>query len=157
MHFSEKIISFVIKIYFFKNFAKKISFALLLNRKSCICCHKHCRAYFRRHMECAVLKRFLKVQGTFSIKKFLQIPLSYLGKLNLIRFIKTFYKNLFPSSVTYVTSSPPRGKTLKPCFFYVKCKFIFPKMQWNCILLKVSLKPFQRLAGVDGVHGFGVR
>ena len=81
LHFSEKIISFVIKIYFFKNFAKKISFALLLNSKSCICYHKHCRAYFRRHMECAVLKRFLKVQGTFSIKKFLQIPLFHLEKI----------------------------------------------------------------------------
>ena len=90
--FLEKIISFVIKIYFFKNFAKKISFALLLNRKSCICCHKHCRAYFRRHMECAVLKRFLKVQGTFSIKKFLQIPLYHLEKFNLNHFISILYK-----------------------------------------------------------------
>ena len=78
--FREKIISFVIKIYFFKNFAKKIAFALLLNRKSCICCHKHCRAYFRRHMECAVLKRFLKVQGTFAIKKFLANPTFPFGK-----------------------------------------------------------------------------
>ena len=52
----------------------------VLKRKSCICCRKHCRAYFRRHMECAVLKRFLKVQGTFSIKKFLQIPLFHLGE-----------------------------------------------------------------------------
>ena len=80
LRFSEKIISFVIKIYFFKNFAKKISFALILNRKSCICCHKHCRAYFRRHMECAVLKRFLKVQGTFAIKKFLANPTFPFGK-----------------------------------------------------------------------------
>ena len=79
--FRNKIISFVIKIYFFKNFAQKINFALLLNRKSCICYRKHCRAYFRRHMECAVLKRFLKVQETFSIKKFLQIPLFHSGKI----------------------------------------------------------------------------
>ena len=80
------------------------------NHKSWIRCQKLCKACFRRHMKCAVLKRFLKVQGTFSIKKFMQIPLFDLEKLNLIRFIKTLYKNLFPSSVTCVTSSPPRGR-----------------------------------------------
>ena len=74
----------------------KISLALILKRKSCICCCKHCIAYFRRHMECAVLKRFLKVQGTFSIKKFLQIPLSIWKKLNLIRFVKTLIKGFPP-------------------------------------------------------------
>ena len=53
------------------------------------------RLYFQKHMECAVLKRFLNVQGTFSTKSSLQITLSHFGKLNLIRFIKTLYKNLF--------------------------------------------------------------
>ena len=81
---------------FFQTLPNKISLALILKRKSCICCCKHCIAYFRRHMECAVLKRFLKVQGTFSIKKFLQIPLSIWKKLNLIRFVKTLIK-LFTS------------------------------------------------------------
>ena len=78
--FGIKNISYVIKIYFFKFCRIKSLFAVLLKRKSCICCRKHCIAYFRRHMECAVLKRFLKVQGTFSIKKFLQIPLFHLEK-----------------------------------------------------------------------------
>ena len=72
--------------------SNKIFFALILNCKSCICCRKLCIAYFHRHMECAVLKKFLNVQGTFSIKKFLQIPLSHSEKLNLIRFIKTLIK-----------------------------------------------------------------
>ena len=79
----------------------KISLVLILNSKSCICCRKHCRAYFRRHMECAVLKRFLKVQGTFSIKKFLQIPLFHLEKLNLIRFIKTLIKGFTPHQLRF--------------------------------------------------------
>ena len=77
---------------FFQTLPNKISLALILKRKSCICCCKHCIAYFRRHMECAVLKRFLKVQGTFSIKKYLQIPLFHLEKINLIRYIKTLLK-----------------------------------------------------------------
>ncbi len=94
MHFREKIISYVIKICFLKLCSNKIFIALILNRKSCICCRKHCIAYFRRHMECAVLKRFLKVQGTF-LKKFLQTHFSIWKKLNLIRFIKTFIKALF--------------------------------------------------------------
>ena len=142
MRFSEKIISFVIKIYFFKNFAKKISFALLLNRKSCICCHKHCRAYFRRHMECAVLKRFLKVQGTFSIKKFLQIPLSHLGKLNLICFISILYKTKLPHPSLCDTF--PQGKALEASQMDLR------KMQWNCILIKVLIQLFQKLVRVWG-------
>ena len=113
--FRNKIISCVINIWLFQTLPNKFSLALLLafhllegvnvpfrlnNRKSCIRCQKLCKACFRRHMECAVLKRFLKVQGTFSIKKFLQIQLYHLGKLNLIRFIKTLYKTKLPSSVT---------------------------------------------------------
>ena len=82
----------LLRFWFSKTLSKRISLALILKRKSCICCRKHCRAYFRRHMECAVLKRFLKVQGTFSIKKFLQIPLSIWKKLNSIRFIKALIK-----------------------------------------------------------------
>ena len=80
------------RFWFSKVLSNKISLAVIFKRKFCICCRKHCRAYFRRHMECAVLKRFLKVQGTFSIKKFLQIPLSIWKKLNLIRFVKTLIK-----------------------------------------------------------------
>ena len=136
--FRDKIISCVIRIWFFQSLPNKISFALLLafhflegvnvpfrhnNHKSCIRCQKLCKACFRRHMECAVLKRFLKVQGTFSIKKFLQIPLSNLEKLNLIRFIKTLYKNLFPSSVSLCSTSSPQGEGLKTQNFYVKYKF----------------------------------
>ena len=78
--FRDKIISYVIKICFFQILPNKISIVLILNSKSCICCRKHCIAYFRRHMECAVLKRFLKVQGTF-LKKFLQITLFHLEKI----------------------------------------------------------------------------
>ena len=78
----------------------KISPALILKRKFCICCRKHCRAYFHRHMECAVLKRFLKVQGTF-LKKFLQTPLFRLEELNLIRFIKTLIKEFTPHPLRF--------------------------------------------------------
>ena len=88
--FRDKIISYVIKICLFQILSNKISIALILNRKSCICCCKHCIAYFRRHMECAVLKRFLKVQGTFSIKKFLQNPLFHLEKIKFNPFYQNF-------------------------------------------------------------------
>ena len=112
---------------FFQSLPNKISSALLLafhflegvnvpfrpnNYKSCIRCQKLCKACFRRHMECAVLKRFLKVQGTFSIKKFLAIPLFHLKKLNLIRFIKTLYKNLFPSSGSLRLPPSPRRRLI---------------------------------------------
>ena len=87
--FRDKIISYVIKICLFQILSNKISIALILKCKSCICCQKLCRVYFRRHMECAVLKRFLKVQGTFSIKKFLQNPLSHLEKIKFNPFRST--------------------------------------------------------------------
>ena len=96
-----------------------------INRKSYIRCRKLCKACFRRHMECAVLKRFLKVQGTFSIKKFLQIPLSHLGKIKFNPFIKTLYKNLFPSSVTaYAVPPSPRGRRLYYRQFYILLKIL---------------------------------
>ena len=100
MHFREKIISCVIEICCFHTLSNKISIALILKRKSCICCLKHCRAYFHRHMECAVLKRFLKVKGTF-LKKFLQTPLFRLEELNLIRFIKTLIKEFTPHPLRF--------------------------------------------------------
>ena len=53
-------------------------------------------------MECAVLKRFLKVQGTF-LKKFLQPPLLRLEELNLIRFIKTLIKEFTPNPLRFAT------------------------------------------------------
>ena len=96
---------------FFQTLPNKISLALILKCKSCICCCKHCIAYFRRHMECAVLKRFLKVQGTFSIKKFLQIPLSHSEKLNLIRFIKTLIKRFTTHPLRSAPS--PQGEGFK--------------------------------------------
>ena len=99
---------------FFQTLPNKISLALILKRKSCICCCKHCIAYFRRHMECAVLKRFLKVQGTFSIKKFLQIPLSIWKKLNLIRFIKALIKLFTPHPLRFAQHLLPEDKALKP-------------------------------------------
>ena len=92
---------------FFQTLPNKISLAVILKRKSCICCLKHCRAYFHRHMECAVLKRFLKVQGTF-LKKFLQIPLFHLEKLNLIRFIKTLIKGFTPHPLRFAQHLLPR-------------------------------------------------
>ena len=51
-------------------------------------------------MECAVLKRFLKVQGTF-LKKFLQTQLFRLEELNLIRFIKTLIKEFTPHPLRF--------------------------------------------------------
>ena len=99
---------------FFQTLPNKISLALILKRKSCICCCKHCIAYFRRHMECAVLKRFLKVQGTFSIKKFLQIPLSIWKKLNLIRFVKTLIKGFTPHLLRFAQHFFPEEKALNP-------------------------------------------
>ena len=104
----------LLRFWFSKDLSNKISFALILNRKSCICCRKHCRTYFRRHMECAVLKRFLKVQGTFSIKKFLQIPLSIWKKLNLIRFVKTLIKGFTPHPLRFAQHLLPEEKALKP-------------------------------------------
>ena len=62
-------------------------------------------------MECAVLKRFLKVQGTF-LKKFLQTPLFRLEKLNLIRFIKTLIKGFTPHP--FRSTPSPKEKALKP-------------------------------------------
>ena len=90
----------------------KISPALILKRKFCICCRKHCRAYFHRHMECAVLKRFLKVQGTF-LKKFLQIPLFSLEKINLIRFIKTLIKGFIPHPLRFAQHLLHKGEGFK--------------------------------------------
>ena len=104
----------LLRFVFFKILPNKISIALILKCKSCICCRKHCRAYFRRHMECAVLKRFLKVQGTFSIKKFLQIPLSIWKKLNLIRFVKTLIKGFTPHPLRFAQHLLPKEKALKP-------------------------------------------
>ena len=99
--------------WFSKDLSNKISPALILKRKSCICCCKHCIAYFRRHMECAVLKRFLKVQGTFSIKKFLQIPLSIWKKLNLIRFVKTLIKGFTHHPLRFAQHLLHKGEGFK--------------------------------------------
>ena len=95
---------------FFQTLPNKISPELILKRKFCICCRKHCIAYFHRHMECAVLKRFLKVQGTF-LKKFLQTPLFRLEELNLIRFIKTLIKRFTPHPLRSTPS--PQGEGFK--------------------------------------------
>ena len=104
----------LLRFWFSKTLQNKISLALILKRKSCICCRKHCRAYFRRHMECAVLKRFLKVQGTF-LKKFLQNSLFHLKKLNLIRFIKALIKGftLFSPHLSLAWHLPHRGENFK--------------------------------------------
>ena len=105
LHFSEQNYKLSIKFYFYQILLNKIQSAKLLafhflegvnvpfrpnNHKSCIRCQKLCKACFRRHMECAVLKRFLKVQETFSIKKFLQIPLYHLGKIKFNPFYQNF-------------------------------------------------------------------
>ena len=115
--------------FFSKILSNKISLVLLLafhflegvnvpfrpnNHKSCIRCQKLCKACFRRHMECAVLKRFLKVQGTFSIKKFLQIPLSIWKKLNLILFIKALIKLFTPHLLRFAQHFFPEEKALNP-------------------------------------------
>ena len=126
----------LLRFWFSKALSNKISIALILKRKSCICCRKHCRAYFRRHMECAVLKRFLKVQGTF-LKKFLQIPLVNLEKLNLIRFIKTLIKRFTPHPLRSTPS--PQGEGFKTL-----------PSSYACHL------PFQgRLSSLEGSHERG--
>ena len=138
------------RFWFSKALSNKISIALILKRKSCICCRKHCIAYFRRHMECAVLKRFLKVQGTF-FKKFLQIPLFHLEKLNLIRFIKTLIKGFSPNPLRFAQHLLPEEKALnpsvKPSVCHLPCQgrliignfTVNLKIPWLChgILLKV--------------------
>ena len=99
---------------FFQTLPNKISLALILKRKSCICCCKHCIAYFRRHMECAVLKRFLKVQGTF-LKKFLQTPLFHLEKIKFNFFIKALLKGFTPHPLRLRLSTfSTVEKALKP-------------------------------------------
>ena len=60
------------------------------------------------------LKEIFEGAGNFCDKK---VPckshFSIREKLNLIRFIKTLYKNLFPSSVTAIAVPPsPRGRRL---------------------------------------------
>ncbi len=110
--FRNKIISYVIEILILKDLTNKISLAVILNRKSCICCRKHCIAYFRRHMECAVLKRFLKVQGTF-LKKFLQITRFHLEKLNLILFIKALIKRFTPHPLRFAQHLLHKGEGFK--------------------------------------------
>ena len=156
------------RFWFFKTLSNKISFALILNRKPYIFCQKFCIAYFRRHMECAVLKRFLKVQGTF-LKKFLQIPLFPLEKINLIRFIKTLIKGFIPHPLRFAQhllhgrrqtpqslcdSSPfhgslPKSKAVperkggKPKVWRKALKasqMDFRKTQWNCVLIKVFVQ-----------------
>ena len=102
----------LLRFWFSKVLSNKISITLILKRKSCICCPKHCRAYFRRHMECAVLKRFLKVQVTF-LKKFLQIPLFSLEKINLIRFIKTLIKGFIPHPLRFAQHLLHKGEGFK--------------------------------------------
>ena len=132
--FRNKIISYVIKICLFQILPNKISLALILKRKSCICCCKHCIAYFRRHMECAVLKRFLKVQGTFSIKKFLQITLSIWKKLNLIRFIKTLIKRFTPHPLRSAPS--PQGEGFKTLPSSYACHLPFQGRLSNWLLIR---------------------
>ena len=63
-------------------------------------------------MECAVLKRFLKVQGTF-LKKFLQTPLFRLEELNLIRFIKTLIKEFTPHPLRFAQHLLHKGEGFK--------------------------------------------
>ena len=74
-------------------------------------------------MECAVLKRFLKVQGTFSIKKFLQIPLSVGKKLNLIRLIKTLLKEFTPHPLRFAQHLLPKEEGLLSAILYLVPKY----------------------------------
>ena len=127
------------------------------------------RLYFRRHMECAVLKRFLKVQETFSKKVSCKSHFSIWEKLNLIRFIKTLIRGFTPHSSRFAQHLLPRRRLTLPSGLRLTpslsgtalkiAKFIFNRkkaFKTNCFkgfLLKVSLEPFQRLTGVDSVHG----
>ena len=65
-------------------------------------------------MECAVLKRFLKVQGTF-LKKFLQTPLFHLEKIKFNFFIKALLKGFTPHPLRLRLSTfSTVEKALKP-------------------------------------------
>ena len=86
---------------------------MFLNRKSCIFCRKHCIAYFHRHMECGVLKRFLKVQVTFSIKSSCKSHFFIWKKLNLIRFIKTLIKEFTSHLFRFVQYLLNQGEGFK--------------------------------------------
>ena len=120
----------LLRFWFSKTLPNKISLVFILKRKFCICCPKHCRAYFRRHMECAVLKRFLKVQGTF-LKKFLQIPLFPLEKINLIHFIKTLIKLFIPHLLRFAQHLLPReGFKTKPFRQATLATFPFRDVFW---------------------------
>ena len=58
----------------------------------------------------------------------------------------------------YVLKSMPErfysAKFLKSQISITQLIILSRKTQCNCVLIKVSLEPFQRLTGVDGVHGF---
>ena len=65
LHFREKIISYVIKICFFQILPNKISIALILKRKSCICCHKYCSSLFPEAHGMCGLKEIFEGAGNF--------------------------------------------------------------------------------------------
>ena len=111
------------------------------------------RLYFRRHMECAVLKRFLKVQETFSKKVSCKSHFSIWEKLNLIRFIKTLIRGFTSHSSRCRSAPSPKETALKIVKFIFNRKKAFKTNCFKGFLLKVSLEPFQRLTGVDSVHG----
>ena len=98
---------------FFQTLPNKISLALILKRKSCICCQKLCRDYFRMHMECAVLKSFWGCRELFR-KSSCNIHFPIEEKFNLNRFISTLYKTKFPSFVSLRSTPSPWEKAFKP-------------------------------------------
>ena len=94
--------------------SNKISIALILKRKSCICCQKLCRSLFPEAHGICGLKEIFEGVGTF-LKKFLQTSLFHLEKINLIRFIKTLIKGFAPHPLRLRLSTFSAGeKALKP-------------------------------------------
>ena len=97
----------LLRFWFSKVLSNKISLALILKHKSCVCCRKHCRAYFRRHMECAVLKSFWGCRELFR-KSSCNIHFPIEEKLNLILFIKTLIKGFTPHPLRFAQHLLPR-------------------------------------------------
>ena len=142
----------LLRFWFSKALSNKISLALILNRKSCICCRKHCSSLFSEAHGMCGLKEIFEGAGNFFHKKVHANPTFHLEKLNLIRFIKALIKGftLFSPHLSLRDIFPTKWKTLKIS------QMDLQKMQWNCILPKVLLDFFQKIAG-GGKESHGLK
>ena len=63
--FGTKLQVMLLRFWFSKTLSNKISFALILKRKSCICCRKHCRSLFPQAHGMCGLKEIFEGAGNF--------------------------------------------------------------------------------------------